>query len=113
MKIKGMRQQFADTMLDVGKTEIKLTVIKPFGPSVFKVEMPEKLVELLNSYVDKTIEDKKKSSELDHGQKLTGDVTQEFRLDVDFIKKSGWGEFLMKCSSTWLQTELKKKNNKI
>ena len=29
----------------------------------------------------------KKSSELDHGQKLTGDVTQEFRLDVDFIKK--------------------------
>ncbi len=27
MKIKGMRQQFADTMLDVGKTEIKLTVM--------------------------------------------------------------------------------------
>ena len=89
--------------------EIKLNLLKPFGPSIFKAEMPLKLVESLNLYVDEILEDKKKSSELDHGQKLTGDVTQEFRLDVDFIKKSGWGEFLMKCSSTWLQTELKKK----
>ena len=89
-------------------SEIKLNLLKPFGPSIFKAEMPLKLVESLNLYVDEILEDKKKSSELDHGQKLTGDVTQEFRLDIDFIKKSGWGEFLMKCSSTWIQTELKK-----
>ena len=93
-------------------SEIKLNLLKPFGPSIFKAEMPLKLVESLNLYVDEILEDKKKSSELDHGQKLTGDVTQEFRLDVDFIKKSGWGEFLMKCSGTWLQTELKKKITK-
>ncbi len=93
-------------------SEIKLNLLKPFGPSIFKAEMPPKLVESLNLYVDEILEDKKKSSELDHGQKLTGDVTQEFRLDIDFIKKSGWGEFLMKCSGTWIQTELKKKITK-
>ena len=93
-------------------SEIKLNLLKPFGPSIFKAEMPVKLVESLNLYVDEILEDEKKSSELDHGQKLTGDVTQEFRLDIDFIKKSGWGEFLMKCSSTWIQTELKKKITK-
>ena len=93
-------------------SEIKLNLLKPFGPSIFKAEMPVKLVESLNLYVDEILEDEKKSSELDHGQKLTGDVTQEFRLDIDFIKKSGWGEFLMKCSGTWLQTELKKKITK-
>ena len=41
-------------------SEIKLNLLKPFGPSIFKAEMPLKLVESLNLYVDEILEDKKK-----------------------------------------------------
>ena len=92
--------------------EIKHLLIKPFGPSIFKAEMPDELVNNLNLYVDKIINDKEKISKLDHGNKLTGDVTQEFKLETDFIKSSGWGEFLMKCTDRWIQMELKKRITK-
>ena len=49
-------------------------IIRPFGPSIVKLRMPENLVNKLNTYVDKIISDKKKSSELDHGAKLAGMV---------------------------------------
>ena len=35
-------------------------VIKNFGPSVLKVKIPEKIVKIINEYIDKIIVDKKK-----------------------------------------------------
>ena len=42
--------------------EVKFQVIRNFGPSVFKVQIPESIIDQLNNYVDKIILDKKKTN---------------------------------------------------
>ena len=42
-------------------TEVTAEIIKPFGPSIFKVKIPKQIVDDLNQYVDNTIEDKTKA----------------------------------------------------
>ena len=85
-----------------------LQVLKPFGPSVLKAKIPEKIVNDINNYIEELIQNKKKSEEADHGKKLAGDVTQEFLLDPDFVKKVGWLDFLGKCTQAWIKKETKK-----
>jgi len=85
-----------------------LRILKPFGPSILHVKIPKKLVEDINNYIDELILDKEKINKLDYGNKLAGDVTQEFLLDPDFVKKVGWLEFLGKCTYQWIKTEMKK-----
>ena len=78
-------------------------IIRPFGPSIVKLKMPENLVNKLNTYVDKIISDKKKSLELDHGAQLAGMVTQEFTLEENFMKEAGWGNFLTLACGKWIE----------
>ena len=40
--------------------EGQIQITKPFGPSVVKAKIPTKIVENLNNYIDKIINDKKK-----------------------------------------------------
>ena len=87
--------------------EIKL--IKPFGPAVLKVKIPEKILNDINKYIDDVVKDNKKSNELNHGQRLAGDVTQEFKLDQDFSKKVGWLDFLVGCTSKWIELTVGRK----
>ena len=68
-------------------SDIKFTVIRNFGPSVFKAQIPNEIVNKLNKYVDTTIEDKNKTSQLDHGKNLVGDVTQEFKLERKIMEE--------------------------
>ena len=89
-----------------------IQLIKPFGPSILKVKIPEQILNELNKYIDEIIENNNKSKELNHGNKLVGDVTQEFKLENDFTKKIGWINFLATCSSKWIEIELKKKISK-
>ena len=77
-------------------------ILKPFGPSILKVTIPEQIILDMNSYVDNLIKNNEKAKELDHGKYLAGNVTQEFRLDVDFMKKIKWAEFLAKSCHKWL-----------
>ena len=56
-----------------------IKVIRPFGPSIARVKMPDMLVDNLNNYIDEIITDKNKSKVLDHGQRLAGNVTQELK----------------------------------
>ena len=72
--------------------EIKLRyrLIKKFGPSIFHVKIPGDILTKLNNYVDEIIKNKQKIKDLDAGKNLVGDVTQEFVLGHEFIKKSGW-----------------------
>ena len=91
---------------------MKLNVIKPFGPSILLSKIPEKIVNDLNNYVDEIIGDKKKLDELDYGNKLAGNVTQEFRLEKNFIKNIGWLDFLGKCVYAWVERELNIKISK-
>ena len=77
-------------------------IIKPFGPSIVKVTIPDQIISEMNSYINDLSRDDKKMSSLDHGQKLAGNVAQEFRLDIDFMKKINWAEFLAKSCQKWL-----------
>jgi len=92
--------------------EGQIRILKPFGPTIAYMKIPSSLVEKLNVYIDKIIEDKKKSSELDHGRNLVGDVTQEFVLEKKFAKKVGWVDFLKKGTATWISFHTKKKIKK-
>ena len=88
--------------------DIKLEQIRAFGPSILKVRIPDKLVDQLNQYVDQVIVDKKKSKKLDHGKRLVADVKQEFVIETDFTKNSGWGNFLGSCVKAWIKKDMEK-----
>jgi len=77
-------------------------IIKPFGPSIVKVTIPEHIISEMNSYINDLSKDHKKMSILDHGHQLAGNVAQEFRLDIEFMKKISWAEFLAKSCQKWL-----------
>ena len=84
-------------------------IVKPFGPSVVKVKIPEDIIDKLNSYIDEIIKNEQKTSELDHGKNLVGDVTQEFKLERKIMEESGWGNFLASSCGKWIEFEFKKK----
>ena len=77
-------------------------ILKPFGPSIVKVTIPDQVIIEMNKFVDDLSKNEEKMSSLDHGRHLAGNVTQEFRLDVDFMKKIKWAEFLGKSCQKWL-----------
>ena len=54
----------------------------------------------------------KKSKELDIGHKLAGNVQQEFKLSMEFMQSSGWGDFLANETSVWIHKSTTKKNPK-
>ena len=89
--------------------EEKLKILTPFGPSIAMVRIPEKIIKDLNNYVDKIVNDEKKINQLDHGKNLAGNVKQEFRLEADFMKDTGWGNFLAKGITTWVDNTMNKK----
>ena len=86
--------------------ENNIIVLRPFGPSIAKVTMPNEIVEKLNKYVDETIANESKSKELDYGANLAGNVKQEFRLEQKFIDECGWGQFLANSAATWIYQSL-------
>tara|TARA_B100000073_G_scaffold181605_1_gene150187 strand:+ start:334 stop:972 length:639 start_codon:yes stop_codon:yes gene_type:complete len=92
--------------------EIKFETIKIFGPSVIKAKIPNDILIKINKYVDDVIEDKQKSKDLNYGEKLVGDVTQEIRLDEKFATESGWLNFLALTCSKWIEQETQKKISK-
>ena len=87
-------------------SEINFKFIRPFGPVICKVTMPEEIINNLNNYVDQIINNEKKSKILDHGKNLDGNVQQEFALEEEFVKKSKWGNFLSACTKTWIKQTL-------
>ena len=87
-------------------------IIRPFGPSIVKLKMPENLVNKLNTYVDKITSDEKKSSELDYGAQLAGMVTQEFTIEKNFTQEVGLGKFLAGACEKWIELIYRKKISK-
>ena len=71
---------------------MSLEIVKPFGPSIAKIIIPSEIVSNMNTYVDEVIKDEKRSKDLDYGNKLAGNVQQEFKLDLEFMKKNNWDE---------------------
>ena len=87
-------------------------IIRPFGPSIVKLKMPENLVNKLNTYVDKITSNEKKSSELDYGAQLAGMVTQEFTIEKNFTQEVGLGKFLSSACEKWIELIYRKKISK-
>ena len=92
---------------------IKVNVMRPFGPSILYAKIPEETVNILNKYVEDIIENQKKSNELNHGDNLVGHVTQEFRIEEEIAKKSGWIDFISNCVKFWISKDLKKDISKL
>ena len=92
--------------------EIKYHIIRKFSPSILQVKIPKNIVKTLNDYVDEIIKDEEKIKKLNSGEYLVGDVTQEFRLEIEFMQKSGWGSFLTTCVNHWIEKETGKKITK-
>ena len=84
--------------------EIKYQNLRVLGPAILKVKIPDEILNKLNDYIDKIINDDSKLKKLNYGEALVGDVTQEFLLEVEFVKSSGWLEFL--GNSCKIYTEL-------
>ena len=85
--------------------EVKYQLIRSFGPSVFKIQIPKTIIDKLNEYIDKIIQDEQKQNELDFGNKLVGHVTQEFLLERNIIDDSGWLKFLSMSVHKWIELE--------
>ena len=94
------------------ENKIQYRLIKKFGPSIFHVKIPEDIITKLNNYVEETVKNEKKSKDLDVGKNLVGDVTQEFVLEHEFIKISGWHNFLAFCVKQWIKLETNKEVKK-
>ena len=90
------------------KVEKDFWIIKPFGPSIIKTKIPEKILNDLNKYIDKILTDNQKANDLNLGPELAGDVTQEFKLEQEFMTKCGWLDFLAKSVQQWIKLDLKK-----
>ena len=48
--------------------DYKLNTISPFGPSIAKVKIPEKIIKSLNDHVDKIRNNEKLSKKFDAGK---------------------------------------------
>ena len=84
--------------------EIKYQNLRVLGPAILKVKIPDEILDKLNDYIDKIINDDSKLKKLNYGEALVGDVTQEFLLEVEFVKSSGWLVFF--GNSCQIYTEL-------
>ena len=77
---------------------------------IYKIVGDGKSFQLQQSYVGKPHKkDLKKTNELNHGNKLVGNVKQELLLEVEFMKKINWADFLAKACEIWIAKELGKK----
>ena len=89
-----------------------MKVIRPFGPSIAKVSIPQNLIIELNNYLDEIISSDEKIKLQDHGNKLAGNVSQEFKLEKDFINSSGLQKFLTQNTKEWIKQTVNKEINK-
>jgi len=92
--------------------ENKLQILSPFGPSIAKVKIPEKIIKTLNDHVDEVKTSEKMSKKFDAGKTLIGNVTQEILLSQEIIKESGWLTFLGNATRTWIKSVVRKEITK-
>ena len=85
-----------------------LQILRPFGPSIVKLSIPDEIINKLNDYVDTIVSDQKKMLKLDHSNQLAGKVKQEFLLENEFMQEIKWGNFLAGAVKRWLQQDSNK-----
>ena len=89
-----------------------IKVLRPFGPTIAKIKIPEDIVRELNNYTDDIIKNKQKEKNLDWGKNLVGNVKQEFKIEKDVMEKIGWGKFLASGAREWIRQTNKREITK-
>ena len=92
--------------------EDKIQIITPFGPSIAKVKIPDKIIKTINDHVDEVRVSEKMSKKVDAGKSLIGNVSQEINLSAETIKESGWLTFLGNATKAWIKSIVKKEITK-
>ena len=92
--------------------EIKYQNLRVLGPAILRVKIPDDVLKKLNEYIDSVIKDKSKLENLNYGEALVGDVTEEFLLELEFVKSSGWLDFLGNCAKIYAELNEGKKITK-
>ena len=92
--------------------EIKYQNLRVLGPAILRVKIPDDILNKLNEYIDDVIKDKSKLDKLNYGEALVGDVTEEFLLEIEFVKSSGWLDFLGNCAKIYAELNEGKKITK-
>ena len=94
--------------------QIPVKLFRPFGPPIMEIDMPEDVIKNVNDYVEKTTKNEKKVKELDLGDQLAGQVTQEIALEKNFYENY-FKNFLTNAVRTYifLITKRKIKNFKL
>ena len=87
------------------------TLFRPYGPSIFKVKIPDEIIAKLNDYTDVKSKQNLNEQNLNAGDKLAGNVSQEIIVEKNFLEKSGFGNFLMNETANWIYSTKKKKIN--
>ena len=87
----------------------KIDILRPFGPSIAKLEIPGNIIKSLNEYTEKVILDEAKLEKLDNGKNLAGNVKQEFILEQEILESSGFVDFLKLAVSKWIEASDSKK----
>lgn len=82
---------------------LSISMIKPFGPSIIKLKLPETIISQINDYVDTILTDEARLKKLDHGPQLAGNVSQELLLEPEFMKKINWVAFIGMACNEWLK----------
>ena len=93
--------------MELKKNKMEHQILKPFGPSIIKIKIPQDTIDQINLFVDEIVNNKDKLEKFNEGSKLAGNVYQEFLMDTDFMKKIKWGEFLGQASNHWILEEKK------
>ena len=92
---------------------MKETYYKPFGPTIGKYNLSDKMIGKVNSFANKIIENKHKSKVLDHSHRLVGNVQQQFRLTKDFLLTSGLEKQLHKIIESYYKNVIQIKTSSI
>ena len=93
--------------MELKKNKIENQILKPFGPSIIKIKIPQDTIDQMNLFVDEMVQNKEKLEKFNEGSKLAGNVYQEFLMNTDFMKKIKWGEFIAQASNHWIWEEKK------
>ena len=89
-----------------------LKIIRPFGPSLAIVNIPEFLIKKLNDFVDsEVVNSKEKASQLDAGPNLVGQVSQEINIPKKIIEE-GLYDFLYQSTKAYVKLSINKDINK-
>ena len=65
-----------------------IKILSPFGPKIARLRFSKKLINTINSEVDRINSNKSLAKKLDYSKKLVGQVKQEISLPISFIKKN-------------------------